>query len=144
MHTYLRPLVDALNQLYRAGSYIAVVLLLFIFACKFGVGVEVSTPDGVHICRGMMLTCSVDLPARALVCNMKSNNGAHLCPTCLDSGGNTVGASPMHRYWPFNLHCEIRALAGVQRAFKEASTSGTAVSTCIIAQNHVFFYDYDW
>ena len=140
MHTYLRSLVDALNQLYRAGSYIAMVLLLFIFAYEFGVGVEVSTPDGVHICRGMMLTCLVDLPARALLCKMKSYNGAHSYPTCLDSGDNTVGACPMHRYWPFNLRCEIRALVGVQRAFKEASTIGTAVSTCIIAQNHVFLW----
>ena len=66
------------------------------------IGLKVSTPDGIHICRGRMLTCSVDLPAQALVCSMKSFNGAHSCPTCLGSGDNTVGASPMHRYWPFN------------------------------------------
>ena len=57
---------------------------------------------------------------------------------CLDSGDDTVGASSVHRYWPFNIRCEIRALAGVKRAFKKASTSGTAVSTCTISQNHVF------
>lgn len=100
------------------------------------IGFEVSTPDGIHICRGMMLICSVDITARALVCNMKGFNGAHSCPTCLDRGDNTVGASPMHRYWPFNSSCEIRTLEGVHRAFKEASTSGIAVSNflCIYLQ----------
>ena len=75
-----------------------------------------------------MLICTVDLPARALVCNMKAYNGAYSCPTCLDSGDNSVGSSHMHRYWPFNSTCEIRTLEGVQRAFKEASRSGIAVS----------------
>ena len=95
------------------------------------IGLKVSTPDGIHICRGMMLTYSVDLPARALVCNMKSFNGVHSCPTCLDSGDNNVGASPMHRYWPFNSTCEIRTLESVHTAFKDASASGIAVSDCL-------------
>ena len=76
-----------------------------------------------------MLICSVDLPARALVCSMKSFNGAFSCPTCLDSGDNRVGASHMHRYWPYNPTCEIRTLESVRTSFEEASSSGTAVST---------------
>ena len=131
MHIYLRPLIDALNHLYKAGAHI--MLLSTLHALDIVnplIEVKVSTPDGVHICRGMLLTCSVDLPARALVCSMKNYNGAYSCPTCLDSGDNTVGASPMHRYWPFNSSCEIRTLEGVHTAFKEASRSGIAVSTC--------------
>ena len=76
----------------------------------------------------MMLICSVDLLARALVCSMKNFNGAYSCPTCLDSGDNRVGANPMHRYWPYNLMCEVRTLESVHRAFKEASRTDTAVS----------------
>ena len=37
-------------------------------------------------CREMILTCMVDLPARAAVCNMKGFNGSYSCATCLDSG----------------------------------------------------------
>ena len=86
------------------------------------------TPDGEHLCRGMILTCSVDLPAKATVCNMKGFNGAYSCATCLDSGDNTVGESYMHSYWPFNPHCESRSVDGVQNAFVKASQTGEAVS----------------
>ena len=92
----------------------------------------VHTPDGEHRCRGMILTCTVDLPARAAVCNMKGFNGSYSCATRLDSGDNTIGESRMHacmhRYWLFNLSCEIRNVDGVQSAFVKASQTGEAVS----------------
>ena len=81
-----------------------------------------------HACRGMLLTCTVDLPARAAVCNMKGFNGAHSCTTCLDSGDNTVGSTRMHRYWPFNPNCEVRSLDSVHRTVVRASQTGTTVS----------------
>lgn len=91
-------------------------------------GITVGTPDGEYLCQGMILTCTLDLPAKAAVCNMKGFNGAHSCATCLDSGDNTVGESHLHRYWPFNSHCEIRTVAGVQSAFVNATQTGEAVS----------------
>ena len=76
----------------------------------------------------MLLTCTVDLPARAAVCNMKGFNGAQSCTTCLDSGDNTVGSTRMHRYWPFNPNCEVRSLDSVHRTVVRASQTGTTVS----------------
>ena len=75
-----------------------------------------------------MLTSTVDLPARAAVCNMKGFNGAHSCTTCLDSGDNTVGSTHMHRYWPFNPNCEVRSLDSIHRSIVKASQTGNPVS----------------
>ena len=101
------------------------------------------TPDGELSCRGMILTCSVDLPAKAAVCNMKGFNGAHSCVTCMDSGDNTVGESHMHRYWPFNPHCEIRSVDSVRNAFVKASQTGDAVSK-IICIGQCACLSYNW
>ena len=104
------------------------------------VGIEVSSPDGkVLRCKAAILICSVDLPARASVCNMKSYNGAYSCSTCLDCGDNTVGSSHLHRYWPFNEACEIRSLESVQGAFTSACINGQPVNvlTCCISINTV-------
>lgn len=104
---------------------IAIIIILLLLCL---LGITVHTPDGEHRCRGMILTCTVDLLARAAVCNMKGFNGSYSCATCLDSGDNTIGESRMHRYWPFNLSCEIRNVHGVQSAFVKASQTGEAVS----------------
>lgn len=92
------------------------------------VGVTVTTPDGVKTCRAIISVCTVDLPARALVCNMKAFNGAYSCVTCLDEGDNTIGASPMVRYWPYNASCQVRSTTDVIDAFTDATTTNTAVS----------------
>ena len=98
------------------------------------IGIEVCTPEGNKTCRGIMLTCTVDLPARAAVCNMKGFNGAHSCTTCLDSGDNTVGSTHMHRYWPFNPNCEVRSLDSVHTTIVNASETGNPVSYLTLKQ----------
>ena len=57
----------------------------------------------------MLLICTVDLPAKALVCNMKGFNEEYSCSTCLDKGDNTSSLSHLHCYCPFNHHYEIRS-----------------------------------
>lgn len=50
-------------------------------------GLEISAPDGLnYTCKTMLLVCSTDLPARALIVNMKAFNGKHSCTTCEDPG----------------------------------------------------------
>ena len=45
------------------------------------------TPDGGnHTVKERLLMCSVDLPARALVLNMKQFNGRYGCCYCEDKG----------------------------------------------------------
>ena len=62
-------------------------------------GVAVHTPAWPMIARVILLFCSVDLPARAIVLNMKQWNGQHGCLNC-ESPGTTVDGDHLHRYWP--------------------------------------------
>ena len=57
------------------------------------------TPDGVMTAGVILTLCSVDLPARAILMNMKQWNGMHGCLYCEDSG-TTVDGDHLHRYWP--------------------------------------------
>ena len=50
----------------------------------------VETPAGVMVARGILLACSVDLPARAMISNMKQWNGANGCLYC-EEEGSTIG-----------------------------------------------------
>lgn len=63
-------------------------------------GVAVNTPAGDMTSRAILLNASVDLPARAMISNMKQWNGAHGCLYCEDQG-TTVGGDHLHRYWPY-------------------------------------------
>ena len=86
-----------------------------------------STPDGPHWCRAMLLLCLLDLPARALVSNMEAYNGESSCCTCYDKGDNTVGASAGVRYWPYHSSCILRT-ADVKKLYEDAVKDQTAVS----------------
>ena len=101
---------------------------LCIIYLKFYTGIVVRTKDGLRQCRARLCVCTADLPAKALVCNMKAYNGEYACPTCLDKGDNTVGPSFLHRYWPFNPSMVLRTEEGVWEASSEATTTGSSVS----------------
>lgn len=62
-------------------------------------GVPVQTPCGDKVGRAILLSCSVDLPARAMLLNMKQWNGRHGCLYC-NHEGVTLGTDHLHRYWP--------------------------------------------
>ena len=102
----------------------------------------VDTPDGKFLSKCMLLLCSVDLPARALVCNMKQFSGEYGCCTCLDKGDNTTTGSPPHRIWPYSS-ANIRSKDDVKRAFKVATETTIAVSQsdtqCIFIFYLVFY-----
>ena len=50
------------------------------------VGVEVRSPLGLVRARAMLLLSSLDLPARAIITNMKQFNGEHSCIYCEQEG----------------------------------------------------------
>lgn len=74
----------------------------------------------------MLLLCSTDLPARALVANMKAYNGKYSCTSCEDSGEE--GSNPLHRVWPFNAESTTRSKATVMKAVCDAVQQQTSVS----------------
>jgi len=50
-------------------------------------GVEMQSPErGTFHCRGILLACSCDLPARCLLCNSMQYNGENGCWKCLQPG----------------------------------------------------------
>ena len=62
------------------------------------VGVEIACPLGRKLAKAILLLCTVNLPARALVLNMKHFNGICGCPYCEDTGQT---GPPLHHFWPF-------------------------------------------
>ena len=91
-------------------------------------GVDVQTPEGIITARVIILSCSVDLPARAMITNMKQWNGINGCLCCEDIG-TTVGTDHLHRYWP-HQGCSIeRTHASLLRNATEAVRQGTTVSS---------------
>ena len=74
----------------------------------------------------MLLLCSTDLPARAVVTNMKAYNGKYSCTSCEDSGEE--GSNPLHRVWPFNAESTTRNKATVMKAVCDAVQQQTSVS----------------
>ncbi len=66
------------------------------------------------------VTC--DLPARALVLNMRQFNGKHGCHLCEDEGVN-YPSLPMLRYWPYNSIQILRSRESILKNCFEATES---------------------
>ena len=67
------------------------------YYCHLGIEVQLPSSETPTLSRSMLLLCSVDLPAKAALCNMVQYNGFYACPTCLDPGDNSVTSAPMLR-----------------------------------------------
>ena len=70
-------------------------------------GIQVSTPDGLKVCRATLLLISVDLPAQSKMLNMKQYNGSYACNHCEDEGVPRP-SSHLHRNWPYSPTSIIR------------------------------------
>ena len=84
------------------------------------------TPAGTMVARGILLMCSVDLPARAMLLNMKQWNGTNGCLYC-EEAGTTIGNDHLHRYWPYKSGISARSHASIIQNAKSAVTSGAPV-----------------
>ena len=82
-----------------------------------------ATASGTHLCRAMLLICSVDLPARAIVANMKQYNGHYSCIYCEDG----VSEDRTLR-WPFNHRPTPRSHRSVIENIKDCAKEKSAVS----------------
>ena len=63
--------------------------------------VQMTTAFGGRKVHAMLMVCSLDLPAKAALLNMKQFNGANSCSVC-DAPGQTCPGSHLHRFWPFD------------------------------------------
>ena len=129
MNVFLRPIIDELNQLSTDGGLPVCIccnnLIVFV------IGILVDTPAGAMVARAAVLMCSVDLPARALVTNMKQWNGAHGCLYCKDPGV-TLGSDHLHRYWPYQQSSTLRSRASLLSNAEEAIRTGNTVCMLFI------------
>ena len=83
------------------------------------------TPAGLMVARAILLICSVDLPARTMISNMKQWNGANECLYC-EEEGSTIGTDHLQRYWPYKPATQRSHSSLLQNA-QSAITSGTPV-----------------
>lgn len=73
----------------------------------------------------MLLMFTVDLPARALILNMKQFNGECGCCYC-EYSGLTQEGSPLVRYWP-PTRPTLRTHRSLMENARVATTNGTVV-----------------
>jgi hypothetical protein len=107
INMFLRPVIDDINMVYREG-------------------VVVHTPVGTHTARAIIINCSVDLPARAILLNMKQWNGKYGCLYC-ESPGTTLNGDHLHRYWPYDEASACRSHASVMHNAELATRTCSCV-----------------
>ena len=66
----------------------------------------------------ILMNCSMDLPARAMVMNMKQWNGISGCLYCEDEG-TVIGGDHLHRYWPQQESSVARSHASLLNMLKQ-------------------------
>ena len=87
-------------------------------------GIKVTTAYGLTMsAKTMLLLCSADVPARAIISNMKLFNGEHGCSTCEDPGDNKSGSGPLNRVWPFQEVNVVRTKEMVYAAINRLRSS---------------------
>ena len=87
---------------------------------------EVVTPDGRLLIKAHLLAVTVDLPAKAMVANMKQYNGKFGCSICMDEGESRASC-PMQRFWPFKEENILRTQQSYEDDIKEAVRVRNAV-----------------
>lgn len=76
--------------------------------------------------RATLLLSSADLPAKALMANMKQFNGEKGCSVCEDEG-KTVGVGGLHRIWPYTTKMILRTHKSVLESVHKVIQTGKPV-----------------
>lgn len=90
-------------------------------------GIEVSTPVGYRTVKVALIAISCDLPARAIVLNMRQFNGRHGCHLCEDEG-KTAANNSLFRWWPYNDKQELRTKDSLLKNAVEVTENDEIVS----------------
>lgn len=88
---------------------------------------DVMTCYGKRTLKCCLLAVCLDLPAKALVANMKQFNGKFGCIACFDEGQSNP-RTPMHRYYPFNEMNQQRTHLSILQDIRKVVRNGQAVS----------------
>ncbi|XP_048246521.1 uncharacterized protein LOC125377412 [Haliotis rufescens] len=107
---------------------------------RFQKGIEIDTFLGKKFVKGLLLAVCVDLPARAMVLNMKQFNGKYGCNVC-HAEGETQPNCPLHRYYPVGESSQ-RTHKSMVNDVRTAVQSGQAVrgmkgGSALLALKHV-------
>ena len=120
---------------YRGLSIIGLGILL-VFTFK---GVKVATPTGDNLsAKAVLLQCSVDLPAHAMVLQMKQYNGICGCCYC-EEEGETPPGQHLRRYWPYKHHPVPRSHDSMERDAKTALRNKIPVGLCLMLVGDSFW-----
>lgn len=92
----------------------------------FVTGITVQTDEGALLVKAQLLMASLDLPARAIVANMKQFNGKFGCSVCLDEGKSRPGQA-MLRYFPFKELVQLRTHTSMVTDARKAALEGNEV-----------------
>ena len=90
--------------------------------------------------RAILLQCSVDLPARAVVMNMKQFNGEFGCLYC-EAEGRTPPGDHLHRYWPPSSRGPAHSHETLLENAQETISIGDAVS--VFGNQYYFLHGID-
>lgn len=104
-------------------------------------GIEVSTEGATRSFKAAMVALSCDLPARALLLNMKQFNGQHGCHLCEDPG-KTSALNPLFRWWPYNNASVKRTKQSLTANSVEATLKQDTVSykgVCVLCDCYLYF-----
>lgn len=82
-------------------------------------GFAVDSPCGPVTAKARLLMCTLDLPAKAIVLNMKQYNGQHGCTYCEDEGVARA-STHLHRNWPYSTSSSARTHEGIVQNAREA------------------------
>ena len=98
-----------------------------------------NSPVGEITSKARLLMCSVDLPARAFVLNMKQYNGKYGCSQCEDEG-QPRSSSHLVRNWPYSPSSVPRTHQRVIANAKEALRTREPVSFVFVIMSVVVLY----
>ena len=75
-------------------------------------GSEVQSSAGPVLAKARLLMCSLNLPAKAMVLNMKQFSGEYWCTYCEDRGEKR-STSHLHSNWPYSTSSIARTHRGI-------------------------------
>ena len=86
------------------------------------------SPDGPVVAKARLLMCTLDLPAKAIVLNVKQFNGEYGCTYCEDKG-ETRATSHLHRNWPYSTCSTTRTHDSILQSARESLETKAPVCT---------------
>ena len=89
-----------------------------------------STSSGQYRCHGTLLLTSSDLPAKAMLMNMKRHNSKYGCPLC-EVQSQPRNCGPMHRYWPASNTGQLRTHSSILQCAANVLENDISVSLSI-------------